>query len=89
MRVMGTMTIYSSVIYLLAMSEDKKVKRSGTAVSAFLPNHYVQKMDELIAEGKYNSRSDFVRDAIRDKIDLLNSRVIEYRRACVPKKERE
>ncbi len=58
------------------MSEDKKVKRSGTAVSAFLPDHYVQKMDELIAEGKFNSRSDFMRDAVRSKIDMMESQIV-------------
>lgn len=57
------------------MSKEKKAKRIGTAVSAFLPTHYVQKIDELIAEGKFNSRSDFMRSAVRDKIDMMERRV--------------
>ena len=35
-----------------------------------IPQEYIGKIDELVREGEYANRSDFVTKAIKEKLDL-------------------
>jgi len=49
--------------------KDKRKDR-GIKVGVYLPKALVKKIDDLIEEGKYTSRADFLKAAVREKLKI-------------------
>lgn len=59
---------------------DMPKKKEGKTVSVWFSKYYVDKMEEIADSGKYNSRSEIVREAVRDWFDMRKQKVGEVER---------
>jgi Arc/MetJ-type ribon-helix-helix transcriptional regulator len=64
------------------VSEDKMI-----LISVHLPKQMLQELDELVRQGKFPSRSEAIRVAVRDLIlkeNELKQRELELRQILIP-----
>jgi Ribbon-helix-helix protein, copG family. len=58
-------------------------------VTVKMPEHYLEKIDKLVEEGLYLSRSDFIRTAIREHLMKELKKLEEERYISSLKKKRD
>jgi Arc/MetJ-type ribon-helix-helix transcriptional regulator len=49
-------------------------KEDGITVSLRLPKRVIEEVDRVVSEGMFQSRSDFIREAIRQYLIRLNEK---------------
>lgn len=49
-------------------------KEDGITVSLRLPKRIIEEVDKVVSEGMFQSRSDFIREAIRQYLIRLNEK---------------
>jgi len=59
---------------------DMPKKKEGKTVSVWFSKYYVGRMEEIASSGEYNSRSEIVREAVRDWFRMRDERIGEVER---------
>jgi len=64
-----------------------KAKEKMVLISVHLPRQMINELDEMVRQGKFPSRSEAIRVAVRDLIyreDSLRQRELELERLIIP-----
>jgi len=47
-------------------------------ISLYVPKHVIEKIDDLVRQGAFKSRSEFIREAIEEYLEDLDQNIMKY-----------